>query len=197
MSLESIVDTATQLLQITLRANIGFAELSTANDKSVFTAREKNLIQLVNHFEWVKQQQCEYKYVIEKQKPETKVRTEHALVRKIDTLKNKLAKQVAANFVKNKAFSDVTADTSAIILNELVQERDQYVSEFLLMNQELVKIQSELSKVQLTIIERHRDNRELMKEINNASDISNTASSSTNTEANALQKYVRSIWLCI
>jgi len=66
MSLESIVDTATQLLQITLRANIGFAELSTANDKSVFTAREKNLIQLVNHFEWVKQQQCEYKYVIEK-----------------------------------------------------------------------------------------------------------------------------------
>ena len=56
MSLESIADTATQLLQITLRANVGFAELSTADE----------LLQLVNHLEWIKHQQREYEYVIEK-----------------------------------------------------------------------------------------------------------------------------------
>ena len=39
---------------------------------------------------------------------------------------------------------------------------------------------------------RHEDNRELMKEINDISDISNTVSSSANTEAKALQKYVLS-----
>ncbi|CAG8610866.1 1815_t:CDS:2, partial [Paraglomus occultum] len=208
MSLESIADTATQLLQITLRANVGFAELSTANDKSIFTAKEKELLQLVNHLEWIKHQQREYEYVIEKQKLEfaetNDLRTEHALARQIDTLKKELAKQVSANFVKNEAiktveigksilnsqFSDAKTNSSpeAIILNELVEERDQYVSEFLLMHQELVKVQSELSKVQLAIIARHEDNRELMKEINDAFDISKTASSSTNSEAKALQK---------
>ena len=56
MSLETIVESANLLLQTTLNANIGFSEISTNNEKFIFTCKEEEVLKLAARLELLKKQ---------------------------------------------------------------------------------------------------------------------------------------------
>ncbi|CAG8475637.1 4439_t:CDS:2, partial [Dentiscutata heterogama] len=186
MSLKFITEAANLLLQTTLSANVGFTEISINKEKFIFTYKEEELLKLVERLELLKKQQREQEYALQKQQQISlstfaEPTDEVELKKRIDEKNQILLDLRAKNLVKDKAIECIETgkviltnifpegsqlSPQALCLKDMINERDRLVVEILKSHQELLKAQTELIELQQAVIKRHRDNRQLMKQIN-------------------------------
>ncbi|CAG8496833.1 2654_t:CDS:2 [Dentiscutata erythropus] len=189
MSLKFITEAANLLLQTTLSANVGFTEISINKENFIFTYKEEELLKLVERLELLKKQQREQEYALQIQQQISlstfaEPTDEIELKKRIDEKKQILLDLRAKNLVKDKSIECI--ETGKVILTnifpegsqlspqalypfkilDMINERDRLVVEILKSHQELLKAQTELIELQQAVIKRHRDNRQLMKQIN-------------------------------
>ncbi|KAF0391235.1 hypothetical protein F8M41_010765 [Gigaspora margarita] len=185
MSLKFITEAANLLLKTTLNANVGFTEISINKEKFIFTYKEEELLKLVERLELLKKQQREQEYALQKQQQISssifaEPTDEVELKKRIDEKKQILLDLKAKNLVKDKAVECIETgrvisttiflegsqlSPQALCLKDMIKERDRLVIEILNSHQELLKAQTELMELEQDVIKRHRDNRQLMKQI--------------------------------
>ncbi|RIA91245.1 centromere protein H (CENP-H)-domain-containing protein [Glomus cerebriforme] len=188
MSLKAIIESANLLLQTTLNTNIGFTEISTNKEKFIFTYKEEEILRLEARLELLKKQIRGSRYTLQRKRcldifesseldgesEETSLeernkekKSEFAALNTKNRVKDKAAENAEiGRVIMDSLFSEGDKTSHESCLNEMINQRDLLVSEFLKSHQELLSVQYELANLKQAVIVRHRENRILMRKIN-------------------------------